>query len=173
MKKYKTPEEFDLDARDLAVMKLNGIQKLSIQQTATKLGISPSTVKRIRQKKSYADLAQAALSDNGYSIGRYVEDLIEATKAEKVVIQNGVTLKVADHAARNQAMKLIGSIYGTDAPKELEKRAGISQMSDDEIMQSLAKVIYDYENTDRPGISTESSRSGTSVSPNAEDATTA
>lgn len=173
MKKYEKPEQFDLDARDLAVMKLNGIQKLSIQQTATKLGISPSTVKRIRQKKSYADLAQAALSDNGYSIGRYVEDLIEATKAEKVVIQNGVTLKVADHTARNQAMKLIGSIYGTDAPKELEKRAGISQMTDDDIIQSLARTIYEYENTNRPRISEDGSGSGASVSPNAEDATIA
>ena len=167
--KFMTKLPDDINARDLEIMRLNTVEKLSVAQTAAKLGISTSTVKRARRKKSYADLAAEALEDEGYSITKFIQNLIESTNATKTVVQNGVTFETPDHVARNQAFKMIGSIYGTEAAKEIENRGGVTTMTDEEIMEALARSIYEYEQAARPKTSPENSRSETSVSSDGKD----
>lgn len=144
VKKYSAKESKILNAKDLGVFQLNHIQKMTNAETANVLGISVDTVKRIKGKESYNELIKSSLQNNNFSLDSYAKGLIEMTTATKTVFNNGLAQEVPDHAARTSAMKLIGDIYGSNAPKDTGRNNGINTLTDEDLLNMLTSTLDTY-----------------------------
>ena len=108
-----------LTLQQLEILQRHTVEGKSQEQVARELGISRDTVKRVKRKPAYHELAQAALETKGYTVDTLVEDLIAKTTATKSENIGGSVIEIEDNVSQMKALDQIAKIYGVHSPQSI------------------------------------------------------
>jgi predicted DNA-binding protein (UPF0251 family) len=130
--------------RDLAVVQLHEVENNTLEETADKLNLSKTTIKRIKKKPAYHELATMAMEDKKLYVDYWIEKLREGAEAKKDAKLNkeGEVVEIPDHPTRFKFIDRALNIYGVDPPKEVTHT--LATISDADLAEELARASREY-----------------------------
>jgi hypothetical protein len=132
-----------LEVRDMRVFKYHVLEGNTLKETAEILNTSIDTIKRIKKKPAFRDMAIEEMNDLGYSIRKHMDKLIKKTDAQKPFYFNQELIYVDDNPSQMKALDTITDVYGLRAPKQMEL-SGSTSSSDAELFAEIEEAA---ENT--------------------------
>lgn len=138
--------------RDLAVVQLHEVENNTLEETAEKLNLSKSTIKRIKKKPAYHELATMAMENKELYVDYWIEKLREGAEAKrdaKKLNEEGEVVEVPDHPTRFKFIDRALNIYGVDPPKEVKHT--LATISDADLAEEFARASREYGVDECPG----------------------
>jgi predicted DNA-binding protein (UPF0251 family) len=140
------PKPSDCTIQDAEAVQYHAVEGKSLAETGKLMGVSRDTVKRIKKREAYHDLAVQALEKAGGDVKKTMEKLVAKTEA-KYTIKTGTdkdgnnTYEEVDaHTPQLRAIERICDIYGVDAPKHLDVAGLIASASVEELLAEIAET---------------------------------
>ena len=117
------------------------------EETAKELNVTNPTISRTKRKTEYNALAQAMLEKKNHGIEQYIDNLITLTKATRPIIVRGAKGDAStvsnepENTVRFNATSEIGDIFGAKAPKQVDLKHSMGNMSDKQIQEGVDESI--------------------------------
>ena len=136
-----------LTMRDISVFVEHEVNGKTLDETAETLGCSRDTVKRTKKRGSYRDLVIDALEEKKFTVGDYVEKLIDLTDSKKTLNCGGHNIEVPDNTTQMKAVEKIGKVYGDDAPTNIDISGSLASSRDEELTEQLETALSESVDT--------------------------
>lgn len=127
--------------RDYEVVQLHEVENNTLAETAEKMNLSESTIKRIKKKAAYNELAIMAMENKERFVDIWMDLVWDGAHATKIIHDvEGDKEEVPDHKTRFPYISKACDIYGVDAPKAVDVRHSVAGTSDEELDKDLKEA---------------------------------
>ena len=139
-------DEKNIDIQVAEAVQYHAVEGKTLAEAGELMGCSRDTVKRIKKREAYHDLATQALEDAGGDVEEVMKKLLAKTEATyykhigKDKEGNEKYEKIDAHTTQLRAIERICDIYGVDPPKQLDVAGLIASSSVEELLAEIKKT---------------------------------